>query len=266
MLTTVPISLDSLLMRYCGLPYALVTRDRMIHDRMRFLVRSIIKENRKLAVLDAGCGSGLALLYLNHYCPNQVTSYLGVDLSTKRVAKRFGFVTLPHSFQNLDLCSEWTLNTFDIIFCSEVIEHVIEDGLLLKRLAAHLNPEGVLLITTPNKQFVTYWAKSFEGFDETSQTQDGGHVRIGYSLTDLETLAGRAGLVVREQCFLSRMRYNELRHREHLRKHGQHVNTVRHNWSWLIGSIKKSSDRSHEALSHWTTAVALIHAPGRLLV
>jgi len=251
--------LDSLLIRRCGLPYLLITRDRMIHERMRYLVDEVVKTQQKVAVLDAGCGSGMALFYLDHYCRGSVTSYTGVDLNTERIARRYSFISTPHSFHDVDLDSDWKLQGFDIIFCSEVIEHLVNDERLLRRLANHLNPRGILLLTTPNKRFVRHWAETFAGFDEVSQTQDGGHVRVGYNRKDLETLAKRVGLAIRDQLFLSRMAYGELRHREQLRKHGQHVNTVRYNWRWLIGSEVKRHDRCGHTLTHWTVAVALAH-------
>jgi 2-polyprenyl-3-methyl-5-hydroxy-6-metoxy-1,4-benzoquinol methylase len=258
MLSALPKTLDWLLMRHCGLPYTLVTRDRMIHERMRYLIHWVAKENRKVEILDAGCGSGLALLYLDRYCRRQVAHYTGIDLSTKRVASRYNFVSLPHSFQDLNLCSDWTLKAFDTIFCSEVIEHIVDDRALLVRLAAHLAPEGLLLLTTPNKQFVTHWAKRFDGFDQISSTQDGGHVRTGYDRSDLEELANDAGLAILDQSFLSRMRFRELRHREKLRKHGQHVNTARHNWTWLVGSMSNYPEQFDD-VSYWTVAAALVH-------
>ncbi|MCG3205097.1 MAG: Ubiquinone biosynthesis O-methyltransferase [Elusimicrobia bacterium] len=41
-------------------------------------------------------------------------------------------------------------HSFDVVFCTEVIEHVERDDLMVKELARVTAPDGVLLLTTPN--------------------------------------------------------------------------------------------------------------------
>ena len=81
-------TVDSFLIRRLGLRYALLTRDWMIHERMRFLIDQIARESGPIRVLDAGCGSGLALLYLHWYQRSKVSSYLGLDLDTRKLRTR----------------------------------------------------------------------------------------------------------------------------------------------------------------------------------
>ena len=98
-------TIDSLFIRRLGLRYALLTRDWMIHERMRFLVDRITQESGPIRVLDAGCGSGLALLYLHWYQRDKVSSYLGLDLDTRKLRTRYEFVGIPHTFKDIDLDS-----------------------------------------------------------------------------------------------------------------------------------------------------------------
>jgi len=143
-----------------------MTRDWIIHERMRFLVDWIEQHDaRRLKVLDASCGSGLALLYLYWYQSDKVVSYLGLDRDTCRLRSRYEFVSIPHQFENVDLDSSWQRGLFDVVFCSEVIEHMIDDRRLFSRLSSHLADGGVVLVTTPHKEFVRQKATQFPGFD-----------------------------------------------------------------------------------------------------
>jgi 2-polyprenyl-6-hydroxyphenyl methylase/3-demethylubiquinone-9 3-methyltransferase len=46
------------------------------------------------------------------------------------------------------------IGRFDIVLCTELIEHVAHPDDLLRRLRALLNPEGHLVLTTPNGSFL----------------------------------------------------------------------------------------------------------------
>jgi 2-polyprenyl-3-methyl-5-hydroxy-6-metoxy-1,4-benzoquinol methylase len=89
------------------------------------------------------------------------------------------------------------LGTFDQIICFEVIEHIKDDKAVVKALAHMLKPGGKLLLTTPNKNY-----RHLLG-DKISATEDGSHVRWGYTHEELRKLAKNAGLVVSEEAFIS---------------------------------------------------------------
>ena len=226
-------AIDNLLIQRLGLPYALITRDWMIHERMRFLVDWIGREPGSLKVLDAGCGSGLALLYLYWYQRNKVHSYLGLDLDTTKLRARYRFVEIPHAFENIDLDSSWQFGLFDLVFCSEVLEHLIADSRLFARLSSHLADNGTLLVTTPHKEFVRRNAKEFPGFDAVRPTQDGGHVRMGYVPSELEEMAEANGLDAVGTAWLGEMSSKELRGRETKRRQGDYPNMTRYNLRWI---------------------------------
>lgn len=260
-------AVDSLLIRRVGLPYALLTRDWMIHERMRFLVDRIDHEPGPVRVLDAGCGSGLALLYLHWYQRTKVNSYLGLDLNTSKLNARYGFVDIPHRFEDVDLDSSWRFGRFDVVFCSEVIEHLIADRRLLHRLCSHVSESGTLLLTTPHKEFVRRNAQVFPGFDAVRPTQDGGHVRMGYAAGELEKMAADNGLAAVDQVWLGEISQRELRGREAKRQQGDYVNMVRYNPRWIfLGS--QSGHREPDRC--WTLAMAFkrtrFEAPSKNLV
>jgi SAM-dependent methyltransferase len=221
---------------------------------MQYLTAWVGRVPGEMRVLDAGCGSGLSLLYMYKYYPTRVKEYVGIDLRTERLRDRYRFVTLPHRFLDVDLDSNWKFGLFDVIFCSEVIEHVIEDRRLFSRLCAHLSDKGVLLLTTPNKTFVARFARVLPGFDAISAAQDGGHVRTGYEPADLERF-GRSNGVVSVGCFgLGRMSIHELRRRHAIMKEGEYVNTRLFNVGWLLRRTEPGVTQCDD--NCWTLAMA----------
>jgi SAM-dependent methyltransferase len=166
-----------------------------------------------LRILDVGCGSGLALYYLAHFCRDAVREYVGIDMDATRLQKRWDFVRLPHTFHRVDLDDEWKFGPFDIIWCSEVIEHLIHDERLFSLMASHLASNGHLVLTTPNRCFVEKMARAIPGFDRVSFTQDGGHVRTGYEVEDFKTMAARNRLLLASQTWLSSCSVAEVRAR-----------------------------------------------------
>lgn len=250
-------AIDNLFIQRLGLPYALITRDWMIHERMRYLVDWMDRQPGSLKVLDAGCGSGLALLYLYWYQRDKVRSYLGLDLDTTKLSARYKFVEIPHAFEDIDLDLSWQFGLFDLVFCSEVLEHLIADSRLFARLSSHLAENGTLLVTTPHKEFVRRNAKKFPGFDAVRPTQDGGHVRMGYVPSELEEMAEANGLDAVGTTWLGEMSSKELRGREAKRRQGDYPNMTRYNLRWI--RRVRSSVRC-EPDDCWTLAMAFRRA------
>jgi SAM-dependent methyltransferase len=185
-----PQTLDNFCTRVFDLRYLRLTRDALIHERAEYLVTHLQAMNRAgLQVLDVGCGSALSLLYLDKFCREQVSSYVGVDLQTGRRHDRYQPMRIPHKFFDLNIDDNWHLGTFDVVCCFEVIEHIMNDDRLFRLLCTHVANAGWLLLTTPSRAFVTKMAGYLPGFDRVSETQDGGHVRVGYSVGDFRRLA-----------------------------------------------------------------------------
>lgn len=96
-----------------------------------------------LDVLDYGCGGGELLERLARLGHRTV----GLDFDEKALAacRSRGLKVHPAS----DL-SALGAETFDVVTCMNVIEHVPDPGALLRDLARTLKPGGLLLIETPN--------------------------------------------------------------------------------------------------------------------
>jgi SAM-dependent methyltransferase len=100
-------------------------------------------------VLDAGCGTGYGLEMLLAYRPESVT---GVDLSDEAVTdagRRLGDQAELVRADVRDLPLED--DSFDIVVCFEVIEHVERQRDALDELKRVVRPGGVLLISSPNR-------------------------------------------------------------------------------------------------------------------
>ena len=250
-------SIDSLMTRLMGVPYTLLTRDWLIHERVQYLADWAGRlPNGGLRIMDAGCGAGLSFFYLQRRYASKVAYYAGIDLDTRRLRERYHRATIPHDFIDADLDSRWRLGKFDLIFASEVIEHIIEDRRLFARLCQHLTDGGVLVVTAPNKSFVRATARVLPGFDAVSATQEGGHVRIGYDPDELNAFARENSLTTISKSYLGRISMRELRKRDALRDHADFANTARFNLPWLLRrALRKEPDDAREH-QYWSLAMA----------
>lgn len=101
------------------------------------------------SVLDIGCGAGLACEPLARL-GGEVT---GVDAAAENVsaaAAHADAVGLDIRYFTGEL-SQLDIGTFDLVTCLEVIEHVADKRAFLADVAARLAPEGLLVMSTPNR-------------------------------------------------------------------------------------------------------------------
>jgi SAM-dependent methyltransferase len=171
----------------------LLTRgDPAVWTRWRWLRKKLSRGR----TLDAGCGGGDMAIY----AAMKGNPALGISNEPECInaaSKRAKALGVPARFEVVDLRSAKNLGVFDQIICFEVIEHILDDAGFMKRLAQHLVQNGRLILIAPYKHHKKM------GDEQLSPTEDGGHVRFGYTHEELETLCSKAGLVVRERVFLS---------------------------------------------------------------
>ncbi len=128
-------------------------RDQFAH----YLRWSHVLKNAKIGqtILDFGCGSGemLELFYRNKYRPKR---YLGLEIREKQVEEnKEKFAKLDFAeFRQQDLCQpELDLGeTFDIITCFEVMEHIGHKNadVFLDNIAFHCDDNTTVYLSTPN--------------------------------------------------------------------------------------------------------------------
>ncbi len=122
-----------------------------VERRKRFLLECI--ENYPsvsgpLHILDAGCGDGVNLEILSGMQSLDVTAVDYNPLRTERAQGKYPNVTVVCGSLLEPILPE---SSFDIVWCSQVIEHVHEDGKLLSGLYRLLRMDGMLILGTPNE-------------------------------------------------------------------------------------------------------------------
>lgn len=113
---------------------------------------NITKNDR---ILDIGCRDGSTVNYLNK---NNPSIAFGLDIDKKSV--------LSHGFKNL-ICGDalnlpFKDNSFTKVICSEVLEHVKNDNLMLSNIRCILKKSGKLYLTTPREiKFFDFWDPAY---------------------------------------------------------------------------------------------------------
>lgn len=107
------------------------------------LLDAFLPKDKKLKILDAGCGPGASLLLLQKY-----GDALGVDLSSEalRYARKFGRV------QKGDITKlDFGPRSFDLVVCMDVLYHtwVMDESKALKEFSRVLKKGGFLLVREP---------------------------------------------------------------------------------------------------------------------
>jgi SAM-dependent methyltransferase len=189
-------TIDDFLHRRIGVPYLRLARERSIHERFRYALAVLDSLGLEgPTVLDVGCGSGMLLRHLASH-RRRVASYTGIDLVATRLETRYRDVRIPHRFLDVDLDSDWQVPDNDFAWCSEVLEHLTDDRGVLRRIAGSVRPGGYVVVTMPSLEQRERVARKLPSALDVSPTQDGGHVRAGYTTETLGALAADAGLAV----------------------------------------------------------------------
>lgn len=116
--------------------------------RIKKLIKSFSNNTSSaIKVLDIGCGNGDALDVFKRYGGNKVET-MGLDFNHQAlelIIKR-GHKAIEGRIEQAKLPK----STFDIIYSSNVIEHVAEPAVMIEKVAESLKSGGVFLCETPN--------------------------------------------------------------------------------------------------------------------
>ncbi len=157
------------------------------------LVRLKKNLGRDLRILDIACNDGyLAKIY------SQYGSVSGIDLNEEAVkkAKEAGISAVVGDVFDIDKI--FGTEKFDVVVAGDIIEHLFDTDLFLKKIYSVLDTNGTLLLSTPNlvslgRRLMFMLGKN--AYCEYSAKSDGknvGHIRY-YTLDDLENQLDEAG-------------------------------------------------------------------------
>lgn len=120
-------------------------------DFMARPIQRVATQRSKASLLDVGCGFGYTLDFFRALIGGDIA---GVEPSTYGVMGR-DMLGLPIEISYLSEVESLAGKRFDIVFSSEVIEHVPQPGVFIDELEGHLAEKGVLILTTPNAAYVS---------------------------------------------------------------------------------------------------------------
>jgi 2-polyprenyl-3-methyl-5-hydroxy-6-metoxy-1,4-benzoquinol methylase len=157
----------------------------------KVFTRRLVPAGQPLRILDVGCGTGLNASHL----AARGHTVVGTDVSSVAIEKfrqngfagivcdmeKAGGVPLPDA-------------GFDLVFASEVIEHIADTSTFLTELRRLVRPGGLLVLSTPNSAFWPYRLLALAG-RTPSEVQHPGHVRF-FSKRSLARAIQSAGFAI----------------------------------------------------------------------
>lgn len=159
---------------------------------LSMLPAPITPQNKKIRVLDLGCGNGS----LSHVLAEKGYEVVGIEESEQ------GIVIARQNFPNCEFieASIYNLpypdlqNSFDVVIAVEVIEHLFYPRELARAAKQCLKPNGRLIITTPYHGYLKNLVLAVSGkMDQHFHVLwDGGHIKF-FSVTTLTSLLDTEG-------------------------------------------------------------------------
>ena len=147
------------------------------------------KRDRQLAIYDAGAGFGQYTYWLSS--KSRKWNITAIDVKDEQVADCSAFFSkigrTQVKFEVGDVTKFTKADTFELVVCVDVMEHILEDEAALKCYSTSLKSGGMLIISTPSDQGGSDVHEEGEGsFIEE-------HVRDGYNIDDIRAKCLRNG-------------------------------------------------------------------------
>ena len=104
-------------------------------------------------ILDVGCGRGVLGMVLREQEPGRHITGIEVEPAVAADAARVLNRVIIGDIQTLDTSEIG--DAYDCIICADVLEHLLDPGLALRRLRGSLAPGGLLVCSIPNIRHYT---------------------------------------------------------------------------------------------------------------
>ncbi len=153
-------------------------------------LRKWMSENKNAQnILDAGAGFGQYTFWLNK--KNRNWKIISVDVKDEQVADCNNFFNKIDAanvrFEVQDLTKYVNANSYDLVVCVDVMEHIEEDVQVFRNFHASMRTGSMLIISTPSDQ----GGSDVHDGDHSSFIEE--HVRNGYNIIQIQEKLKRAG-------------------------------------------------------------------------
>lgn len=172
----------------------LISKNNFTYRNILQVINKYVSEGQD--ILDIGCGSGTISFYL----ASKGNIVEGIDISDKAIheckksAKNLNLSQVT-DFRVMDFPNNVPSGEgrFDAVILIEVLEHLPNDRLALKKLYKLLKKNGIIIVSTPSLRAPMYRMGLANSFDKRV-----GHLRR-YSLESLRNLCENEGFIVLEE-------------------------------------------------------------------
>ena len=164
-----------------------------LHTRCRYRFLASYFRNGPIETLDAGCGNG-ALSYAAYRRGSRVLAVTMAEDQVKKAREYYSFIGTDPGRLRFEVRNLYDLpqvnQTFDQIICSETLEHIARDQLVIQYFYSMLREGGVLHLCCPFSEH-----PGNKGHVCTDESV-GWHVRDGYTLQSYRALLEPAGFQI----------------------------------------------------------------------
>lgn len=186
---------------YQNAAYAILGKDPIDSKRLSLLFSTLKKIGQTKKVLDAGCGIG----FFTNAIKKAGYEAVGIDISKNAIEEARKRYPDIHFICN-DLTIHWPFedSAFDVIFSTEVIEHVLGIYDMFSEMNRVLKKGGVLVLTTPYHGLIKNLLVVLFNFDRHFDVE-GGHIRF-FTEKFLIKILKNFGFAVIETEYIGRIR------------------------------------------------------------
>jgi MoaA/NifB/PqqE/SkfB family radical SAM enzyme/2-polyprenyl-3-methyl-5-hydroxy-6-metoxy-1,4-benzoquinol methylase len=160
--------------------------------QIKKIAKSLSENKEQVRVLDVGCGSGSALDVFRQVFKEEIeTTGLDIDEDVLELVVKKGHKVIKARIEEVALPE----NYFDIIYSSNVIEHIADPLGMMKKVSNALKSNGVFLCETPN--FDSFDARLFSRSGHWGGFHFPRHWTF-FTPKTFQKMADRSGLIIKK--------------------------------------------------------------------